>query len=78
MVDDLLTQAVQIAGNLTGMGIKYGLLMALPGIMGALAAAPITLTAAGIAAGLGAMGTIGSAVIFVAGPTILAMLLAGV
>ncbi len=72
MADDLLTSVVQIAGNLTGMGIKYGLLMALPGIMGAMATAPITMTVAG----LGMIGTIGasvgSALIFVLLPVLLA------
>jgi hypothetical protein len=50
MVEDILTSVVQIAGNLTGMAIKYGAIMALPGVIGALAVAPITLMAAGITA----------------------------
>ena len=46
MVEDILTSVVQIAGNLTGMAIKYGAIMALPGIMVAMVGAPITLMAA--------------------------------
>jgi hypothetical protein len=46
MVEDLLTSVVQIAGNLTGMAIKYGAIMALPGAVSVMLGAPITLAAA--------------------------------
>lgn len=60
MADDLLITAIQIAGNITGMAIKYGALLSLPAIASVVAGAPITLFAAGI----GAAATIGSALIF--------------
>ncbi len=61
MVEDLLTTVITLAGTMTGMAIKYGALLSLPTLVGTMAAAPITL----LAAGLAAAATIGSALIFV-------------
>jgi hypothetical protein len=60
MTDDLLTTVVQISGNLIGMLLKAGIL-SIPGVIGIVAGAPISLLAAGIGAGA----TILSALIFV-------------
>ncbi|MGB8311598.1 MAG: hypothetical protein WCE81_07025 [Halobacteriota archaeon] len=60
MTDNLLTLVVQTGGQLTGMVIK-STMQSIPGLIGLVAGAPITL----LTAGIGAAASLAAAAIFV-------------